>query len=257
MNTALYSLFEIRRNGLLVLEGVNLYVFIAIASLLIIGAYLLGSVNFAIYISKAAYHKDIRDYGSKNAGMTNMMRTFGTKAAAMVLLGDIMKAVISVTLSMLICGIDVAYIAGIACMIGHCFPVFYKFRGGKGFATAAGMVLAAEPLVFLICLIIFVLIVVATKFISAGSIMAALFFPLVLSMIYRGIGGISLIMAICAVFLAFFILFNHRANIARILKGEEKKFRFKKSVPTDAEKEASKGADEDENASDNSSEGSN
>ncbi len=241
MNTVLYSLQEIRRNGLLVLgDGCNIYLFIAVAALLVIGAYLLGSVNFAIYISKAAYHKDIRDYGSKNAGMTNMMRTFGTKAAAMVLLGDIMKAVISVTVSMLICGIDIAYIAGIFCIIGHCFPVFYKFRGGKGFATAAGMVLAAEPLVFLICLIIFVLIVATTKFISAGSIMAALFFPLVLSMIYRGVGGISLIMAICSVFLALFILFNHRTNIARILKGEEKKFRFKKSVPTDAEKEALK-----------------
>ena len=179
MNTVLYSLQEIRRNGLLVLgDGCNIYLFIAVAALLVIGAYLLGSVNFAIYISKAAYHKDIRDYGSKNAGMTNMMRTFGTKAAAMVLLGDIMKAVISVTVSMLICGIDIAYIAGIFCIIGHCFPVFYKFRGGKGFATAAGMVLAAEPLVFLICLIIFVLIVATTKFISAGSIMAAPFFPL-------------------------------------------------------------------------------
>lgn len=240
MNIMLYSLGQIKfAGGLLGLNNVHGALWWSISALLVIGSYLLGSINFAICISKAAYHKDIRDYGSKNAGMTNMMRTFGTKAAAVVLVGDIMKAVVSVALSMLLCGIDVAYVAGISCIIGHCFPVFYNFRGGKGFATAAGMVLAAEPVVFLICLIIFVLVVAATKFISAGSIMAALFFPLILSMVYRWMGGISLAMAICSVFLAFFILFNHRANIARIIKGEEKKFRFKKSVPTDSEKSES------------------
>lgn len=259
MNIALYSLQEIRLNGLMPLMsgGIELYVFIAVAALLVIGAYLLGSVNFAIVISKAAYGKDIRDYGSKNAGMTNMMRTFGTKAAVVVLLGDVMKSVVSVTLSMLLLGIDIAYIAGIACIIGHCFPVFYKFKGGKGIATAAGMVLAAEPFIFLICLIIFVAIVAATKYISAGSITTALFFPLVLNMIYRSAGGITTVMAVCAVFLAFFILFNHRANISRLMNGEEKKFRFKKSVPTDAEKETSKEPFGDEKSDDDSSDGSN
>ena len=253
MNIALYSFQDIRHFGLMSLasgdKGVETYIFIAVAALLVIGSYLLGSVNFAIVISKAAYGKDIRDYGSKNAGMTNMMRTFGTKAAVMVLLGDVMKSILSVALSMLICGIDVAYIAGIACMIGHCFPVFYKFRGGKGFATAAGMVLAAEPLIFLICLIIFVVIVAATKYISAGSIITSLFFPLILNMVYRSAGGITLIMALCSVFLAFFILFNHRANVARLMKGEEKKFSFKKSVPTEAEKAHEKSDDSSEDSS--------
>ena len=132
MNFALYSFQDIRHFGLMSLangdSGVDPLLFIAVALLLVIGSYLLGSVNFAIVISKAAYGKDIRDYGSNNAGMTNIMRTFGTKAAVMVLLGDVMKSIVSVTLSMLICGIDVAYIAGVACIIGHCFPVFYKFR---------------------------------------------------------------------------------------------------------------------------------
>jgi len=226
--------------GLLGLSGVSTVLWWSVAALLVIAAYFLGSINFAIYISKAAYHKDIREYGSKNAGMTNMMRTFGTKAAALVLFGDIMKAIVSVALSMLLCGIDIAYVAGIFCIIGHCFPVYYKFKGGKGFATAAGMVLAAEPLVFLFCLIIFLLVVLATKFISAGSIMSALFFPLILNMVHRAPFGISLTMAICSVFLALFILFNHRENIARILSGTEKKFSFKKSVPSDAEKESKK-----------------
>lgn len=245
MYTALYSMFEIKfRGGLLGLSEVQTALWWSVAVLIVIGAYFLGSVNFAIYISKAAYHKDIRDYGSKNAGMTNMMRTFGTKAAALVLVGDIMKSIVSVSLAMLLCGIDVAYVAGIFCMLGHCFPVYYKFKGGKGFATAAGMVLAAEPLVFFFCLIIFVLVVWATKFISAGSILSALFFPLILSMVHTVPFGISLTMAICSVFLAFFILFNHRANIARILSGTEKKFSFKKSIPTDAEKASKKDSDE-------------
>lgn len=254
MNFALYSFQDIRHFGLMSLangdSGVDPFLFITVALLLIIGSYLLGSLNFAIVISKAAYGKDIRDYGSNNAGMTNMMRTFGTKAAVMVLLGDVMKSIVSVTLSMLVCGIDVAYIAGVACIIGHCFPVFYKFRGGKGFATTAGMVLAAEPIIFLICLVIFVVIVAATKYISAGSIITALFFPLILNMLYRGAGGISTIMAVCAVFLALFILFNHRANVSRLMKGEEKKFSFKKSVPTEAEKSGEK-------SDDNSKDGSN
>ena len=240
--TALYSLQAIRMQGLLVLtseSGFNVYAFWAIAALLIIGSYFLGSVNFAIYLSKAAYRKDIRDFGSKNAGTTNMMRTFGTKAAILVLLGDIMKSVICVTVSLLLCGIDVAYLAGIACILGHCYPIYYKFKGGKGIATVTGMIIAAEPIVFLICLVIFVTIVATTKMISAASVMTGLFFPLLLDMIHRGTGGISMIMAICAVFLALFILFKHRENISRILKGEESKFSFKKSVKTEAEKKAS------------------
>ena len=237
MYTALYSMFEIKFfGGLLGLSEIPTALWWSIAALTVIGAYFLGSINFAIYVSKTAYHKDIRDYGSKNAGMTNMMRTFGTKAAAIVLAGDVMKAVISVSLGMLLCGIDVAYVAGIVCILGHCFPVYYGFKGGKGFATAAGMVLAADPLVFFFCLIIFVLVVWATKFISAGSMLSALFFPLILSMVHRVPFGISLTMALSSVFLALFILFSHRENIARILSGTEKKFSFKKSVPTDAEK---------------------
>ena len=238
--TALYSLQDIRISGLMVLaskNGLNGYIFYSVAALLVIGSYLLGSVNFAIYLSKAAYRKDIRDFGSKNAGTTNMMRTFGTKAAVLVLLGDVMKAVISVTVSLLLCGIDVAYIAGIACILGHCYPIYYKFKGGKGIATVAGMILAIEPIVFLICIVIFIAVVATTKMISAASIMAALFFPLILNMIHRSTGGISTIMAVCAVFLAFFILFKHRENIIRIINGQENKFSFKKSVKPESEKQ--------------------
>ena len=200
--------------------------------------YFLGSINFAIYISKSAYKKDIRTFGSGNAGSTNVMRTFGTKAALIVLLGDIMKSFISVTLTMLLCGVEVAYVAGLSAMVGHCYPIYYQFKGGKGFATAAGLVLAADPLAFIICAVIFVAVVATSKFISAGSIMAAMFLPLVLNMLYRSSGGLPGTMAICSILLALFIIFRHKENIARLMKGEEKKFSFKKSVPTSNETEA-------------------
>lgn len=241
MNIALYSLTEIRWGGLISLKGGDYtFLLIAVAILLVVGAYFLGSINFAIYISKSAYKKDIRSFGSGNAGSTNVMRTFGTKAALIVLLGDIMKAFVSVTVTMVFCGIEIAYIAGLAAMVGHCYPIYYGFKGGKGFATAAGMVLAADPIAFLICAIIFVAVVATTKFISAGSIMAAMFLPLVLNMLYRStpIGGVPGTMAFCSVFLAIFIIFRHKENIIRIANREEKKFSFKKSVPTNKENEA-------------------
>ncbi len=239
MNIALYSLTEIKRAGLLSLGGqCHIALFIAIAVLLVVGAYFLGSINFAIYISRSAYNKDIRSFGSGNAGSTNVMRTFGTKAALIVLLGDIMKAFISVTVTMVVCGIEVAYIAGLAAMVGHCYPIYYEFKGGKGFATAAGMVLAADPLAFLVCALVFVAVVATTKFISAGSIMSAMFLPLVLNMLYRSSGGLPGTMAICSVLLALFVIFRHKENIIRIANREEKKFSFKKSVPTNKENEA-------------------
>ncbi len=239
MNIALYSLIEIKRAGLLSLGGqCHIALFIAIAVLLVVGAYFLGSINFAIYISRSAYNKDIRSFGSGNAGSTNVMRTFGTKAALIVLFGDIMKAFVSVTVTMVVCGIEVAYIAGLAAMVGHCYPIYYQFKGGKGFATAAGMVLAADPLAFLVCALVFVAVVATTKFISAGSIMSAMFLPLVLNMLYRSSGGLPGTMAIASVLLALFVIFRHKENIIRIANREEKKFSFKKSVPTNKENEA-------------------
>ncbi len=234
--TALYTLGEIRRWGLLSLsQDCQPWLFILIAAVLVIGAYFLGSINFAIFISKSAYKKDIRSFGSGNAGTTNIMRTFGAKAAGIVLLGDIMKSFIAVTLTILVSGIDVAYIAGIAAMLGHCYPIYFGFKGGKGFATAAGMVLAADPIAFLICAAIFFTVVGTTKYVSAGSITAAMFLPLILNMLYRGIGGLTLIIAVCSILLAVIIIVRHKDNIVRLMHGNEKKFSFKKSVPKDSD----------------------
>ena len=117
-------------------------------------AYFLGSLNFAIIISKYKFHDDIRNYGSGNGGLTNMMRTYGKKAAAFTLLGDVMKAVVSVLLGMLIAGESGAYLAGFFCVFGHSFPIYYGFKGGKGVLTTAAMVLCLDPLVFLILFIL-------------------------------------------------------------------------------------------------------
>ena len=117
---------------------------------IILCAYLLGSVNFAIIISGKKYKDDIRSHGSKNAGMTNMMRTYGKGAAALTLGGDALKAVISCIIGYLVMGQFGAYAAGLFCMLGHVFPLYYGFKGGKGVVTAAATVLMTDPIVFLI-----------------------------------------------------------------------------------------------------------
>ena len=147
--------------------------------------YLLGSMNFAIIISKSKYKSDIRSYGSGNAGMTNMMRTFGKTAAALTLTGDAAKALVSGFMGYLLLGYYGAYIAGLFCILGHMFPIYYKFKGGKGVVTAYVSILMCDPIVFLILLFIFVIIVLFTKYISLGSVMCMMLYPLVLDRIHK------------------------------------------------------------------------
>ena len=133
--------------------------------------YLLGSVNFALVISKVFYHDDIRKYGSGNAGMTNMLRTYGKSAAAATLLCDMLKSVVSVLFGSFLLGTAFGgYLAGMFCVIGHIFPIFFKFKGGKGVATVAAMILTLDPLCFLILAVIFLLLVAATRYVSLGSV---------------------------------------------------------------------------------------
>lgn len=196
-------------------------------------AYMMGSLNFAIIISKVKYRDDIRKYGSGNAGMTNMMRTYGTAAAVFTFLGDILKAVVSVLLAEFLFGETIAYIAGVACVLGHAFPCWYKFKGGKGVAVSAAMILTLEPLVFLFVLLIFLIVVLITRYISLGSIMAALMYPLLLSEFYPAIhaaGGAILypVIFISSIIVMVLVLFLHRENMKRLLDGKENKFSFKK-----------------------------
>ncbi len=196
-------------------------------------AYLLGSLNFAIIISGRKYKEDIRTHGSKNAGMTNMMRTYGKSAAAWTLLGDALKAVVSCLIGYAVFGERGAYVAGLFCMMGHMFPLYYGFRGGKGVVTVAATILMCNPFVFLILFVLFVVLVLCTKFISLGSVMCMLLFPLVLDRISTFFqGGTDFIEIVVAILMTVLVVFKHKENISRLLKGQESKFSFKKSVKT-------------------------
>ncbi len=192
-------------------------------------AYLLGSLNFAIILSHKEYHQDIRSFGSKNAGMTNMMRTYGKKAAALTLLGDALKAIVAALVGYALLGMFGAYIAGLFCIIGHMFPVYYGFRGGKGVVTVAASILMCDPIVFLILLVCFVLIVLATKYISLGSIMCMLLYPILLDRVSKLLTEHTSPFIIFAILMAALVIVKHRENIGRLLKGTESKFSFKKS----------------------------
>ena len=216
-------------------------------------AYLLGSMNFAIIISGKQYKQDIRSFGSKNAGMTNMMRTYGKKAAGLTLLGDALKAMVSCLIGYAFIGQYGAYIAGLFCILGHVFPLYYHFKGGKGVVTAAITILMCNPFVFLILFTIFVLLVLFTKYISLGSVMCMLLYPIVLDRVER-----SRILndnpppaspyILFAVLMTILIVFKHWENIKRLLHGKENKFSFKKSVKTVKENEPEAQKPEDQNS---------
>ncbi|MBE6573070.1 MAG: glycerol-3-phosphate 1-O-acyltransferase PlsY [Ruminococcaceae bacterium] len=206
--------------------------FIIVSVIMAIVGYLLGSLNFAIIISKVKYKDDIRKYGSGNAGMTNMMRTYGRAAGIVTFLGDILKAVVTVIIATLLMGEACGYIAGFACILGHCFPCWYKFKGGKGVAVTAAMILTLEPFVFLTVLIVFIACVAFTRYISLGSMMGALIYPIMLKNFYTfthpNYHILYFVVMIVSILTALMILFLHRENMKRLLAGKENKFSFKK-----------------------------
>ncbi|MBR6557896.1 MAG: glycerol-3-phosphate 1-O-acyltransferase PlsY [Clostridia bacterium] len=195
--------------------------------------YLLGSFNSAIIVSKRKFNDDIRQHGSGNGGLTNTLRTYGKAAAGLTLLGDTMKAFISVAFGYLIFGYWTASIAALFCMLGHMFPCFYKFKGGKGVLVTAASMLLIDPITFVICILIFIIIVAGTKFVSLGSVMGAIFFPLILNRVAKITGNVTLLGLPCAVavIMAVLVVFMHRANIKRLLNGTESKISFKKKTP--------------------------
>lgn len=216
-------------------------VWIVIAAVICIAVpYFLGSINFAILLSKTIYKTDIREFGSGNAGATNMMRTFGKKTALMTFGGDALKAFVSGALGYLLLGQYGAHIAGLFCVVGHMFPIYYKFKGGKGVVTTAVSMLMCNPFVFLILLVIFVIIVGFTKYISLGSIMCALLYPVILDRIEKFVNGASRPYVIIPMIIAALVVFMHRENIKRLMSGTESKFSFKKSVDPNKNKDESK-----------------
>ena len=190
--------------------------------------YFLGSINFAVVISRVKFHDDIRRHGSGNAGATNMTRTYGKGAGMATLAGDILKTVISVLLARLLVGDVYAYLTGMCCALGHAFPCYYRFKGGKCVAVTAAMALVLEPFAFFAIFAIFTIMVGFTKYVSLGSIAAALFYPLILHNILGvryGHGDLRVIFVfvICAL-----VIWLHRENIKRLLNGTENKINLKK-----------------------------
>ena len=215
--------------GLLAENGqIPLVLWIAAIVFCALLGYFLGSLNFAVVISRLKFHDDIRKHGSGNAGATNMTRTYGKAAGVATLLGDIMKAILSVILARLLCGETIAYLTGMCCAFGHAFPCYYRFKGGKCVAVTAAIALVMEPFAFLTIFAIFALVVFVTKYVSLGSIAAAFFYPLILHKLImnRGYGHLSILFVTV---ICLLVIWLHRENIKRLLDGKENKFSFGKS----------------------------
>lgn len=205
--------------------------------------YICGSVNTAILVTKFIYREDIREKGSGNPGMTNVMRSYGWMPAILTLLGDMLKVVLGMMLGTLLLGLTGAYIGGLFSIIGHIAPVFYKFKGGKGVASMFMFVLYVDSVVFVILCLLFVLLVWATKYLSLGSVMCALVMPLILSKFDVVYGRYMFIRLIIALIIAAMVVFRHRTNITRIMDKTESKFSFKRTKKV-SEVRAEREADE-------------
>ncbi len=199
-------------------------------------AYLIGSINFSVIISKKVAGFDVREKGSGNAGSTNMLRSVGKGAAALTLLCDILKGVVAILIAIGIGNIVkdadkglLVQIAGVAVVLGHTFPIFFGFKGGKGVATALGILLMTNWQIGLICLVFALVLMVLTQMVSLGSCAAAVLFPVLTLFIKEHYivaeGGNYFIYS---VILAGIVLYNHRSNIKRMLNGTENKLSFKK-----------------------------
>ncbi len=227
---------EIMNDGLipyLLDYRLNGWILVGCILLCMIPSYLLGSLNFALILSRRFFGEDVRQKGSGNAGMTNMLRNYGKGAAALTLLGDALKAVVSSLIGYVVFGVTGAYIAGLFCILGHMFPIYYRFKGGKGVVTTAVMILMLNPVIFLILLAVFLLIVLGTRFISLGSVMCVMIWPLILQRMEGAGAPVLMAMAIAAL-----VVFMHRENIKRLLRGEENKVSFgKKKKPAEKEDE--------------------
>lgn len=203
-------------------------------------AYAIGSINFSVIFSKKIAGFDVREKGSGNAGTTNMLRTVGKKAAAITLICDILKGIVSILIAMLVGnlveGADkelLVQIAGIAVVIGHTFPIFFGFKGGKGVATSLGVLVMTNWQIGLICLTFAIVLMVLTRMVSFGSVSAAVLYPVLTLFINQNYtvlseGNDGRKYFIYSVILAIIVLFNHRSNIKRILEGKENKLSFNK-----------------------------
>lgn len=211
------------------------YLIIAILS------YLLGSLNFGVILSNKLKKDDIRNYGSGNAGTTNMLRKYGKGYAILTILGDMLKVVVAILIALKIIeftpvtlnelGVEfsidqnmlIKSFAGFFCVLGHIFPCFFKFKGGKGVATAGGMVFVVDWRIALILLVIFIVVVAASKYVSLGSIIMAVLYPVLMFAFHK-----SLVLTIIAAVFTLIVVVAHRSNIKKLINHTENKITDKK-----------------------------
>lgn len=191
-------------------------------------AYLIGSIPTAVWVSKSIFGIDIRDYGSGNAGATNTFRILGSKWGSLVMLVDVTKGIIATSLYIFIpfylthelARTNFMIALGMVAVLGHIFPVWANFRGGKGVATLLGMTLAIQPIVALICLVVFLISLLSTRFVSLSSILAAVAFMILILFIFN---EKETLYRIFAMIVAMMVVIIHHKNISRMYKGTETK----------------------------------
>jgi glycerol-3-phosphate acyltransferase PlsY len=197
-------------------------------SILVILAYLIGSIPTSVWVSKSIFKFDIRDYGSGNAGATNSFRVLGPKWGSFVMLVDVLKGVIATSLYILIpyyltnelARTNFMIILGLAAVVGHIFPIWAGFRGGKGVATILGMALAIQPAVALLCLVVFAFTLLTTRFVSLSSMLAGVAFMVLILFIFD---EKETLYRLFAIIVAFMVIVTHQKNITRLLNGTENK----------------------------------
>lgn len=202
-------------------------------------SYLLGSLNFGVILSNTVKKEDVRDSGSGNAGTTNMMRTYGKTLGLLTIAGDILKVMVAIWIAFKIMNVEelkatldnasdypqvvLKSFAGLFAVLGHIFPCFFKFKGGKGVATSGGMVIMIDWRIALILLIIFALTILITKYVSLGSILMAVFYPVFIGIFYKDI-----ILVLIATVFTIIVVVAHRENVKRLINHTENKIGQKK-----------------------------
>jgi glycerol-3-phosphate acyltransferase PlsY len=189
-------------------------------------AYLLGSINSAILVGRLSRNIDIRKHGSGNAGATNVLRTIGKKAAILVLIVDVLKGIVGVLIGANIAGDNGMLLAGAGAIIGHNYPLYFGFKGGKGILTSAAVIFMLNWKMGIVLLIIALIIMTITRYVSLGSIIASAIYPIAVILIDRK----STTYAIFSIFVAILAIYRHKSNIIKLLSGTESKLGSKSKV---------------------------
>jgi len=211
--------------------------------LFLILAYLTGSFPSAVWVGRTFYNKDVREYGSGNAGSTNTFRVLGKGAGIPVLMMDVFKGWISVNYIYFITDaspltfsftetvtssqFEIQLALGIAAVIGHLFPIYTGFRGGKGIATLLGLLIGLNPIAAISSIVVFVIVFLISKYVSLGSILASVAFPVVVFMVLDE-KDVNSSLELFSVFVPILTLITHQKNIERLIRGEENKVKFDK-----------------------------